>query len=202
MAPFYGKPRPRIAIACGIILITIDLVAVTLRRMRQSGDFDISMEFGRRFVSGGHLYQGGLHFPYLPGAAMFYAPFALLPRPLAFLMLYSLAILGLWLVMRVLAMMVYGPDPVLRAWSWQAIVTLILGSHYIVRDLDDGGPNLILLALVTGTIYLASAEREVGAAVCLGAAAAFKPTTGIFIPFLVWKRRWRLAAYSALATAW
>jgi hypothetical protein len=34
MAPFYGKPRPRIAIACGIIQITIDLVAVTLRRMR------------------------------------------------------------------------------------------------------------------------------------------------------------------------
>jgi len=192
----------RIALAAAGIFIAADLVAVALRRMRYSGDFDISMEFGRRFLSGQHLYEGGLHFPYLPAAAMFFSLFALMPKPLAFLVFYSLAIACLWLVMRLLGAMVCGAEPILRDRSWQvAAAALILASHYIIRDLDDGGPNLMLLALATGGVYYAWAGREIAAAGCLGAATALKAPAGIFIPFLLWKRRWRLAAYTTAAAA-
>jgi hypothetical protein len=132
-------------------LIAADFVAVMLRRRRQLGDFDVSMEFGRRFASGQPLSQGGLHFPYLPTAAMFFAPFSMLPRPLAFLLFYMLAFICLVLVYRRLTAMVCNARPVLRQRRWAvAIVSLILASHYIIRDLDDGGPNIVLLALATG----------------------------------------------------
>jgi Glycosyltransferase family 87 len=172
------------------LLIAADFVAVMLRRRRQLGDFDVSMEFGRRFASGQPLSQGGLHFPYLPTAAMFFAPFSMLPRPLAFLLFYMLAFICLVLVYRRLTAMVCNARPVLRQRRWAvAIVSLILASHYIIRDLDDGGPNIVLLALATGGIYLARSGREVAAGGFLGAAIAFKATAGGFIPFLLWKRR-------------
>jgi Raf kinase inhibitor-like YbhB/YbcL family protein len=184
------------------LFLAVDLIAVELRRRRYAGDFDISMEFGRRFVSGQHLYQGGLHFPYLPSAAMFFSVFAIMPRPVAFLLFYSTAIICLWLAMRALAGIVTQARPALRQRSGViAAITLILASHYIIRDLDDGGPNLILLALLTGGIYWAWIGRDLRAAGCLGAAVAFKVTAAIFIPFLLWKRRRRLAAYTTIATA-
>ncbi len=192
----------RIASAAAAVFIAIDLVAVALRRMRYSGDFDVSMEFGRRFLAGRHLYQGGLHFPYQPAAAMFFSIFSLMPKPLAFLLFYSIAVICLWLVMRMLTAMVCGVDVDLRDRTWLiAAVTLMLAAHYIIRDLDDGGPNLMLLALATGGIYYAWAGRDVAAAACLGAAAALKVTAAIFIPFLLWKRRWRLAAWTIAAAA-
>ncbi len=183
-------------------MAAVDLISIALRRMHQTGDFDVSMEFGRRFIHGDPLYRGGLHFPYLPAAAMFFSAFSLMPKPLAFVILYSLAIISLWLIMWMLAAMVCETEPALRERVWPvSIATLILASHYILRDLDDGGPNIILLALAMGGVYLAWVRREVAAAGCLGAATALKATAGIFIPFLLWKRCWRLAAYSAAAVA-
>jgi len=179
----------------------IDLAVIALRRIRQSGDFDISMELGRRFIHGEPLYRGGLHFPYLPAAAMFFSVFSLLPKPLAFAILYSLAIASLWLILRMLAMLGEADLGLREQVLPVGIATLILASHYIIRDLDDGGPNIILLALALGGVYLAWTRREIAAAGCLGAATALKATAGIFIPFLLWKRRWRLAGYSAAAAA-
>ena len=183
-------------------MAAIDLISIALRRMHQTGDFDVSMEFGRRFIHGDPLYCGGLHFPYLPAAAMFFSAFSLMPKPLAFAILYSLAIISLWLIMWMLAAMVCETEPALSERVWPvSIATLILAAHYILRDLDDGGPNIILLALALSGVYLAWVRREVAAAGCLGAATALKATTAIFIPFLLWKRRWRLAADSVAAVA-
>jgi alpha-1,2-mannosyltransferase len=104
--------------------------------------------------------------------------------------------------MRMLAAMVCDAEPAMREGVWRVgIVALLLASRYIVRDLNDGGPNLILLALAMGGVYLACGKREVAAAGCLGAAAALKATAGIFIPFLLWKRCWRFAAYTTAAFA-
>ncbi len=187
-------------IACAVI-IAIDLTAIAMRRARYSGDFDISMEFGRRFVAGEHLYRGGLHFPYLPAAAMFFAPFAMLPKPLAFALFYCMAIACLWLTMRMLAAMASDVHPNLRERTWPiAAATLILASHYIIRDLDDAGPNLVLLALAMAGIHYARAGRETAAAAYFGAAAAFKATAALFIPFLIWKRRFRLAIFTMIGT--
>ncbi len=192
----------RITLGAAAAFIAVDLFAIALRRMRYPGDFDISIEFGRRFLLGEHLYRGGLHFPYLPSAAMFFAIFALMPKPLAFALFYAIAIICLWLTMWMLTTMVCGAGTSLHGHAWPiAALTLMLAAHYIIRDLDDGGPNLMLLALATAGIYYVWAGRDIAAAGCLGAAVAFKATAAIFIPFLLWKHRWRLAAFTSAASA-
>ena len=185
-----------------IILVAADVIAVSLRRLHESGDFDISMEFGRRFLQGRYLYQGGLHFPYMPSAAMWFSVFARFPSPIAFGLSYGLAIAFLWMIMRILgritvAAKLLQDDRV----NLVIVITLALASHFIIRDLDDGGPNIILLGMIVAGVYLASRGQVAGGAICLGLATAIKATAGIFIPFLAWKRQPRLAIYTMVAAA-
>jgi hypothetical protein len=64
----------------------------------------------------------------------------------------------------------------------------------------DGGPNLILLAILVGGIYCAWRGRESLAGLWFGLAIALKMTPALFLPFMIWKRRWRLAAWTTVAT--
>ena len=184
----------------GIVLgaIAIDLTSIVLRRMQHGSDFDISMVFGQRFIAGEYLYRGGLHFPYMPAAAMWFSLFACFPSPVAFGLSYCLALASLGLVMRMLRRMVSEETPAVIARSYYVeVITLILTAHFVVRDLDDGGPNIILLAIVVAGIYFIFEQRQVLGPLCLGLATALKATNGIFVPFLLWKRQWLLAFYTA-----
>jgi hypothetical protein len=82
-----------------------------------------------------------------------------------------------------------------------AALTSVLASHYLIRDLDDGGPHLILLAIAVGGIYSVWRGRDALGGIWFGLATALKVTPGLFLLFFVWKRRWRLAAYTAVAVA-
>jgi alpha-1,2-mannosyltransferase len=176
--------------------------AVIAQRRARPGDFDVSREFGRRFVAGEPLYAGGLHYPYMPAAALYFSPLALLPPWAGLALRYAVALACLALTLRILGRLVYARYPALaREPVVVATVTLVLGAHYLVRDLDDGGPHVILLALIVYGLSLAASRREGGAALCFGLAGAAKAPALLLLPFLLWKRRWRLFALTALATA-
>lgn len=197
------RPRTRWAlIAVTLPIIAIHFAAITHRRALHPGDFNVSREFGRRFFGGEYLYRGGLHFPYLPSAAMYFSPLAMMPAPVAFIVSYSLAIACLLLIFRMLHAMIRGQSPALESRGFLiAALALVLGIHYVIRDLDDGGPNIILLAIMVTGIYSVWNRREAIGAAWLGLAAAIKVTPGIFIPFFLWKRKWRAAIYTAAAAA-
>jgi alpha-1,2-mannosyltransferase len=180
-------------------LLTIHLAFALHRRTLHSGDFDVSREFGRRFVAGERLYEHGLHFPYPPAAAMLFAPLALLPPAAGFLARYAAACAALAFVLATLAGTV-GRAQLGKRAPEVAAFALVLASHYLIRDLDDAGPHLILLAILVAAAALISRGRDVAAAACLGLAAAAKPTAALFIPVLLWKRAWRAAAAAAVAT--
>ncbi len=80
------------------------------------------------------------------------------------------------------------------------IVTLILCGHYLIRDFDDGGPNVILLAILLGGVYCIWQGRDIMGAFWLGLAIAVKITPGLVLPYFLWKGRWRAAAYTTTAT--
>jgi hypothetical protein len=198
----FRRPTPTrrqwLLIGLAAAAIAIDATTVVLRRMHHGGDFDVSMEFGRRFLSGEFLYRGGMHFPYMPSAAMWFGLFALLPLPIGFALSYSLAIASLALAIWILHQGVFDrAASTLRNSYYVEIATILLASHYIVRDLDDGGLNSILLGIVMFGIYSVARKHYTVGSLCIGLAIALKVTAGIFVPFLIWKRQWRLAFLTA-----
>jgi len=197
------RARSRRAIL-GLVAIIVALVAAKIAHGRMSfgGDFDIERKFGQRFLTGEFLYKNGLNFPYLPADAMYVSPLAMLPTPVAFAVSFSLAILCLYLTVRLWNRMVSHDAPYAAKHSFMiGLVAIALSSHFIIRDLGDAGPNVFLTIILTAGIYAAFQSRKYLSATWLGLATAIKVTPGIFLPFLIWKREWRLALYTSFAAA-
>jgi hypothetical protein len=155
--------------------IALHAAVIAHRRAASPGDFDVSREFGRRLLAGEPLYAGGLHYPYMPSAALWFSPFAGLDADLGIAIRYALAIASLALTLALLYHLLPARlrrDP--RRARHAVIVALVLSAHYLIRDLDDGGPHLILLALIVAGVYALQRGRDLVAGACLGLAAALK----------------------------
>jgi alpha-1,2-mannosyltransferase len=188
------------AVAGGAIAVQTAVIAN--RRLTRGGDFDLAREFGRRLLDGEPLYAGGMHYPYMPAAALFFAPLALLPPWLGLALRYVAAVACLGVTLHLLQAMVRGRASVdAHERVLSAGFTVALAAHYIVRDLDDGGPHLILLAMLVAGIFSIWRGWTAAGGAWLGLAAALKAPNALFLPFLLWKRQWRLAAAMAVALA-
>src|SRR5438552_16121918 len=90
----------------------------------------------------------------MPVRAVFHAPLALVPSSVAAVLRYLVALMCLAFTLRWLATMI---RPHCRPEIWNPFViaawSLVLTSHYLIRDLDDSGPHLMLLAMLVGGIY-------------------------------------------------
>lgn len=192
----------RIFIAVCVAVVVVQWVVIAHRRTTHFGDFDVSREFGRRFLAHEDLYTGGLHYPYMPAAAMYFSPFAMLGPTAGLALRYAIALGCLWLTLRLLHTMVRGRGAAVASQELTiGALSVLLASHYVIRDLDDGGPHLILLAILVGGIYAARKGQDHRAAAWFGLATAIKAPAALVVPFLLLKGRWRLAAATMLATA-
>ena len=163
------------------------------------GDYRGEVEFGQRFLDGTDLYPRHTNFQYMPITALYWSPLALLGPHFGPIFRYAVAVALLGWTFWMLATMV---RPHCDPARWDALVaaTVFLALHYLLRDLADSGPHVILLTMLVGAIYCAWRGHEKLAAVWFGLAIALKLTPGLFLPFLIWKRKWRLAAYTVVAT--
>ena len=183
------------------LFVPIELVAKAYSHTVGYGDFNVVREFGARFLDGSPLYRGGHCFNYMPISALFHAPIAAVPVWLASLLRTSTAMLGLAYVLTTLGAMVRKRA---RGEPWPGVVVgalaVVLCGQYVLRDFDDGGLHLIYLTLIVAAMAAVQRGAEGWAGLGFGLVIALKMTPGLLVPFFAWKRRWRLATYSSLAT--
>ncbi|MEW6543434.1 MAG: glycosyltransferase family 87 protein [Nitrospirota bacterium] len=173
---------------------------IAFLRVARFRDFDVHREVGRRFLTGEYLYAGGYCHPYMPAAAMYFAPLAWFDRATGMALRYAIAVAALCLTFALLHRMVRARlEAAGREGFTLAALTVLLAFPFILQDLDDGGPHLILLAMLTGGIYAVWRGREGTGALWFGLATALKVTPALFLPLFLWKRQWRLAGLTAAA---
>jgi len=184
-----------LVIAVGAVVVLVQWISTMLK---PHGDFSRHWEFGRRLVHGEFLYANGLDIPYPPFFAVAYAPLSLLPlqvaKPLFFLLGFLALIAILWILDRLSYLAIRSGDRL-----WVIAGTLLLTSRFVVRDFDDGGQNLILLALTWAAVYLWTRNRDLLAAASLGLAVALKCTPALFIAYFAWKRQWKITGLAVLS---
>lgn len=180
------------------------ILAGTMARVLRgvNSDFPLHYTFGKRFLEGTFIYAGGLHVPYPPFWALFWAPWTLFSLEAAqgvafvFLGIGSLTAFSLVLA-RIGHRIIPAPDDRLTI---ALIVALALAARFILRDLTESGPNLFLWSVVWAGILLSLGGRRVAGGILIGVSTALKMTPAIFIPYFLLKREWRTAT-AALATA-
>lgn len=194
MRPTHEQLWRRLVLGFGLVILVICAVRAISRPL--DGDFKLHWEFGRRFLAGEFLYSGGLHLPYPPFWAMAHAPFALLPMPVAKTLFFFIGlgalILLLWLLHRL-------TTPARHAF-WIGALAVALTARYLIRDLAELGVNTLLVALTWLAIYFWRQKREPLGGFALGFAIALKCTPAIFAGYFLWKRQWRMCAWTIAAT--
>ena len=164
-------------------------------------DIDIHREIGRRFLSGEYLYANDHCYQYLPTTGIYFAPLLLLGRNPTLALRYAVAIGCLVLTTMLFHRMLCGTSES-RSWS-RLLVGVGAGAltlQFILNDLDDGGPHLILLGILTGGIYAIWVGKERLGAALIGLGIALKITPALFVLLFLWKRQWRVVSYTVLAT--
>ena len=188
-------PRHTSRIALGVVVLALLVLSA-----RFTGHFDLRVYYGatREWVHGGDLYGFVEHgrdrdygFTYPPFAALVFAPLALLPWPVAVVVLDAATIAATLAVLRWLDR------------SFPLVVGLLLAVAFDPwrATYNYGQVNVLLLALVAADLLVLLPRRHRLTGVLIGAAAAIKLVPGIFIVYLMLTRRWRAAATATVTAA-
>ncbi|TKS59940.1 MAG: hypothetical protein EWM72_01797 [Nitrospira sp.] len=201
---FLYRPRfqPVLVVLC-VLTVTVNGIRL-LSRYRHGPvfrDFDIQREMGRWFLTGQNLYSDPVAYPYMPTGAMYFSLLALVDQTTGLLIRYTTAIICLWLTCVLFHRMIRNQFKELAPANLiLSVMVIVLAGQFILYDLDDGGPHTILLAMLVGAMYAVWKGWDKLGAMWFGLAIALKVTPALFLPFFMWKRQWRLALYTTVAT--
>ena len=188
--------------AAGLVWVGWRLLAHTPYRI----DIDVYRMGGQAWLDGRPLYADGvlftteagldLPFTYPPLAAVVFAPFALVPLPVASAIITSitlvLLVVSTWIVLTRLRVaerwpVSGGPVWLRRGWLAAAIVTLgVLYLEPIQSNFDFGQINVVLMTLVIADLVPRKTPWPRG--MLLGIAMALKLTPAVFLLYLLLRR--------------
>jgi len=179
---------------------------------RRSVDFAVYAGEGRAFLGGRDLYPSvpeGLNTtpPFFSLAAV---PLGLLDRIspyLARIVWIALNWASIVFALDLIARMIYGKPLRLRGdessleiTSPELLVPFLLTLPYIVNNFEQLQVNMILFTLVLWGLFLQANGRNAAGGIAIAAAAAMKVMAIAFLPYLLYRKRWRAAFWTAAAS--
>lgn len=196
----------------GLAVLLLVAIVGFLSWFRRGEDFRGYLAVGRGVLSGGDIYA------VIPHTNINTWPpfFSLLCVPLALLAIASPVLASsLWIllnyaallvILRLLAKLIYGremslrpaPDTVALS-APELLVPLLLVSPFVLNNFEHLQITILLFALSLGGLHLLETRREALGAAAIGAAVAIKVMPVVFLPYLVYRRRWRAAAWFTIA---
>jgi hypothetical protein len=141
------------------------------------------------------------HYP--PGRLMIDAAFAALPYRLSRGLWWAAGVVMLVWALRLWDAMAGQRHPAVRRATAFAAAAFSLGAllPWIVRDFDDCGQQVLLLFVLTLAGWAVWKHRPILAGGALALAATYKATPILFLPLLLYKRKWKEALWMVLAVA-
>ncbi len=143
-----------------------------------------------------------LPFTYPPAFAFLMIPSVAMPLWLAVLVWYAITLVCTvwccWLCEALTVRMFPGPWPD-RDREWLRLFGILISLKFILAVYEDQAYDLLVLPLTLWGILALTDRRDVWAAISLAAAATLKVTPLIFLPYLVFKRRFAAAGIFLVA---
>lgn len=187
-----------------LLALVVALILVVRAARNDGGVIERNREFGARFLQHSDPYQDPvrghrIHGPYPPSYALVTAPLSLVPLEAA-RVVWSLAqVAALALIYRVLR------HWAARAWPEVAphasvffVCAVILASRFLLRDMAEGGGNILYAAIALAGIECALSGSSIWAGALLALPLVLKPNLAPLCLFVVCRGRWRAVAATAL----
>ena len=208
-------------IICVLIAILLCAGVVWIRRPDRhgknpgigGGDFGGCLIVGNLALNGEDIYRDsppGVN-TWPPLYSLFCTVPALLARPTPYLARGSWIFLNyvlVWLVLRMTVRLVYGrglslwPESTTLSFvDVEVVVPFLLCARFIISNLDHLQVNVLIFALVLGTLVLHAANRDFLSGCCLALASTLKIMPVLFLPYFLFRRRYRVAAVATAVGA-
>jgi len=192
--------------------LIVAFVASFLVYPRRSVDFAGYAAAGQAFFDGRDIYLdtpvGSNTWP--PFFSLAAVPLGLLDRLSPYLartVWIALTWASIFFALDLIARLIYGkrlrfrPDESsLTIISPELLVPFALTLPYIINNFEQLQINLILFALTLWGLYLQSQGREAAGGIAIALAAALKVMAIAFLPYLLYRKRWRAAFWLAAAS--
>lgn len=178
--------------------------------IRRGGDLAWYLTMGRRVLDGEWVYFDPMITKWPPFFSLLCALLAILASPTVYLaraLWLLLSYVSLFVVLRLIAKFIYEKNLSLRLntdgltlASPEILIPLLLTFRYLLSNLEHLQINLILFAMVLGGLALQKNKQEFAAGMLIGAASAIKIMSIAFVPYFMYRRQWRIAAFTILWT--
>src|SRR5580700_2145883 len=188
---WYERAWFRTSITYGFVLLV--LVKFVQSVFLKENDFDVHLAYGQMALDATHGTAGpflNLLFHYPPGRILLNEGFALLPRLVARAICFCAAIGSLFITRAVWQRLAQDVKPASPGVDFAAAaLAFLLFANWVVRDFDDCGLQILLLFFLSMTAWSVFRGARIQAGAWLGLAITFKLTPVLFVPLLLWKRR-------------
>jgi alpha-1,2-mannosyltransferase len=195
------------------LLVLAFVVGGSISWIRRPGDFAGYVLVGDLVLSGQHIYRDsppGLN-TWPPFFSLLCVPLALLARPTPYLargVWLALNFVLLWAVLKNLVRLVHHTElhlsPASSGLSLAApevLLPIVLCYRFILSNFDHLQVNILIFACSVAGLRWHARGQDARAGVLLGLAAALKVMPVLFVPYFVYRGRWRVAAATAGAAA-
>lgn len=197
MPAWHARPKVRQAaiVALAILAVIEGYLAIFVRE----NDFIFHRNLGLVFLTGKGYDAAGDWYPL--ARVMINAGPAALPLLVSRTLCYLLALAALAACYRMWREMADERWPAARSLSFAAAtLSVLILIPLVLRDLDECGLQTFLLFFLTAGGYALWKGRHTRAGFWLATAASYKVTPVLCLPFLLWKREWRAAAWMVAFT--
>jgi alpha-1,2-mannosyltransferase len=208
-AAMTGGPRRAPKAASALLALAGLAAALALAlpvglRQHVGNDFHVFWQAGHNFLTGAPLYHGGLPgarpLKYPPFAALVFTPLALVPLPIAGVLM-SLLNLGLWVAAAYLTRDILARlAPGRAVGRWTLLLALVLSAQFFLDNFHHVQMNEVTFVLVLLGLRAHLDGKDVSSAGFLVAAAAIKLTPVFSVAWLVIRGR-RPAALATVPLA-
>ena len=190
--PWYERAWFTKSVTYGFILLV--LVKFVHSVFFKQNDFDWHLAYGQMALKATYYADTdafrALIFHYPPGRILIDEALSLLPRLLARAIFFCAAIGALFIIRKIWRELAGKMKPASPGVEFAAAaLAFLLFANWIVRDFDECGLQILLLLFLSMAAWSLYRGAAIQSGAWLGLAITFKLTPFLFIPLLIWKRR-------------
>jgi len=173
---------------------------------RNFADFHVNYYTGQRMLNHQNVYDldgyradGMANFKYPPLFATIAALFALTSERVAATVWFIIGFVLLIVFMNYSGRLIFTERISYRQKQWVYFWSLFLTSRFYMQNFDQGQVNFLMMTTLLMGIYALSKQKEATAGFLFGFSSLIKYMSAIFLPYFLFKKKFRLIAYAAIA---
>jgi hypothetical protein len=195
--------KPRFYFSVWALVCTVAVATFYIGIFRKDNDFQNHYDLGVEFMKGSPYYMDsgeGLACTHYPlGRLMLDGMFSVLPYRLSRMLNWIAGAIGLIISLKLWNRMAQAHRPASDSAAFAgAALAFVIALGWFIRDMDDAGQQLLLLLILTVAAWTLVQGKSWASGLWLGLAVTYKATPLLFLPLLLYKRKWAAAAVMAV----